>query len=606
MNGQLDSVTMSPIAMSTGFGLLHRSPTSDDRTTGVVLCSPWGIHELSSRKMMFRLATALAAAGLATLRFDYPGTADALEAVGGFDTWIAAAGDAANRLKAACRLDNVVFAGLGIGATVAFLTAARRDDAAGLLMAAPVVSGRRYIREIALAAPVVEEVLGLQPNQRPEGVSIGGVVMPPEVARDLKTVDLMTSKAGKPRPALVIARPGHDQETALADLMDRTGWSTQRAAFDGFEAAMDNPTISVLPTAVIDSIVQWCGTLPSRSKAEPDDAMTERVIVESPGFREEPLVFGRNLFGVLTTPHERTAAPAVVFLNSGYDHHSGWAYQWTRSARSLAAAGIASFRFDMANIGDSAARPDVPEQVLYGEGQQADIAAMLGMLAERGETSVVLVGRCSGAYAAFHAASRNLTVTAAVMINPLRMIWDPEEDVEIAIRIGPRSMADYRQRAMSGKVLKRLMDGEIDVGGAVKGVGIQLARRVAQRLAPLAGTMSKTVRLRQQCRAMMDVMDRRGTVLRFVCSERDSSLEQLAFHFGSDHRGLRRHPGASLITVPNADHNITPQAAHDRVVEVIRETALRFPAEPKQDATAQRDAETVAHTFSEVEVRASA
>lgn len=606
MSGQQDGVTMAPIAMSTGFGLLHRPDLSDERATGVVLCNAWGIHELSSRKMMFRLASALAAAGLATLRFDYPGTADALESVGGFETWIAAASDAANRLKAACRLDNVVFAGLGIGATVAFLTAARRDDTAGLVMAAPVVSGRRYVREIALAAPVVEEVLGLQSSQRPEGVSIGGIVMPTEVARDLKSVDLMTTKACHPRPALVIARPDHDQETAIADLMDRTGWSTQRAAFEGFDAAMDNPTISVLPAAVIDSVARWCRDLSSEANSEPRDTASERVVVASPGFREEPIVFGRNLFGVLTAPEERAAAPTVVFLNSGYDHHSGWAYQWTRTARSLAAAGIASLRFDMANIGDSAARPGVSEQVLYGEGQQADIAAALGMLAERGETAVVLVGRCSGAYAAFHATARNITVVAAVMINPLRMIWDPEEDVEVAIRIGPRSMADYRRRAMSGNVLKRLMGGEIDVGGAFKGVGIQLLRRVVQRLAPLAGTMSKIERLRKQCRTMMEAMDRRGTVLRFVCSERDSSLEQMAFYFGSDHRGLQRFPGAALITIPDADHNITPLPAHDRVVEVIRETALRFPAALKQNATAQADAETVAQEFQEIDVRARA
>jgi pimeloyl-ACP methyl ester carboxylesterase len=606
MNRQLDSVTMAPIAMTTGFGLLHRSSQSDGQTTGVVLCSAWGIHELSSRKMMFRLASALAAAGLATLRFDYPGTADALEAVGGFETWIAAASDAANRLKAACRLDNIVFAGLGIGATVAFLTAARRDDAAGLVLAAPVVSGRRYVREIALAAPVVEEVLGLQASQRPDGVSIGGIVMPPEVARDLKTVDLMTVKAGQPRPALVITRPGHDQETAIADLMDRTGWSTQRAAFEGFDAAMDNPTISVLPEAVIDSIARWCGELADRNASEMRNTDFERVVVESPCFSEEPIVFGSGLFGVLTSPGERTAAATVVFLNSGYDHHSGWAYQWTRTARALAAAGIASLRFDMGNIGDSAARRDVPEQVLYGESQQADVLAALDMLAERGESSVVLVGRCSGAYAAFHATARNLNVVAAVMINPLRMIWDPQEDVEVAIRIGPRSMADYRQRVMSGKVLKRLMDGDIDVGGAVKGVGVQLVRRVAQRLAPLAGTMSRIERLRKQCRTMMDAIDRRGTVMRFVCSERDSSLEQMAFYFGSDQRGLRRFSRASLITVPNADHNITPQPAHDRVVEVIRETALGFPAALRDNTAAQPDAETVAETFSEIELRARA
>ena len=585
MNGQVGMATMSPIGTATGFGLLHRSGSSAGRATGVVLCSAWGIHELSSRKMMFRLAAELAVAGLPTLRFDYPGTADAPEATGGLETWIAAATDAADRLKAAAGLDRIIFAGIGVGATIAFLTAAARDDVAGLVLAAPVVSGRRYVREITLAAPVVEEALGLGATQRPDGVSIGGILMPTQIASDLKAVDLMTARASHKPPALVVCRPGQEHETALADCLNRTGWPTELADFHGFDAAMDNPTSSVFPAAAVGTISRWCIEQAGEKPAAREAAIVERVVVEGPGYSEEPVVFGRNLFGVLTTPEQKAARPTVVFLNSGYDHHSGWAYQWTRTARALAASGIASLRFDMANIGDSAARPDVPEQVLYGEGQQADIAAALGMLADRGETSVVLVGRCSGAFAAFHAAARSLSVAAAVMINPLRIIREPEEEVEIAISTGPRSMADYRRRASNGKLFKRLMAGDIDILGAAKGIAIQLVRRIAQRIAPLTGTFSKTVRLRRQCHAMMQRMDDRGAVLQFVCSEHDGSLEQIAFYFGRDYRGIRRYPGAQLTTVSDADHNMTPLAAHDSVVAVIRETALRFPAEPKPDGS---------------------
>jgi pimeloyl-ACP methyl ester carboxylesterase len=282
----------------------------------------------------------------------------------------------------------------------------------------------------------------------------------------------------------------------------------------------------------------------------------------------------------------------VIFLNSGYDHHSGWAYQWARAAQALAAEGISSLRFDMANIGDSVARTGAAEQVLYGEGQQADITAAIDMLAARGETSVVLVGRCSGAFAAFHAATKDARIVGTVVINPLRMVWDPDEDIEVAIRIGPRSMADYRQRVLSGKILKRLLAGDVHVLGAIKGLGTQFIRRIRQLVAPVMGSLSKTTRLRRQFRAMMETISGRGTAMRFVCSERDASLEQMAFYFGGDFRGLKRFPDASLTTVPNADHNMTPQAAHDIVVDVIRDTVLGLEARssrvPHTAASAQR------------------
>jgi hypothetical protein len=68
--------------------------------------------------------------------------------------------------------------------------------------------------------------------------------------------------------------------------------------------------------------------------------------------------------------------------------------------------------------------------------------------------------------------------------------------------------------------------------------------------------------------------------MHFVCSERDSGLEQMTFYFGRNYSGLKAFPGARLTTLPNADHNITPQAAHDMVVDVIRDTVLGVGTKP--------------------------
>ena len=83
---------------------------------------------------------------------------------------------------------------------------------------------------------------------------------------------------------------------------------------------------------------------------------------------------------------------------------------------------------------------------------------------------------------------------------------------------------------------------------------------------------------------MMAEISGRGAALHFVCSERDASLEQVAFQFGGDFGGLGRYPDASLTTVPDADHNMTPQHAHNAVLEVIRDSIHRVEAATGPDS----------------------
>lgn len=175
-NGTRPEVSMEPIPLTYGFGLLHHANTSAHGDVGVLLCSAWGVDELSSRKTMFRLATQLADSGYPTLRFDYPGTADAIrDGSAGLAEWIDATFEAIDQLKATCGLQSVVLIGLGLGATVAMLAAEHREDVSAVVLAAPVVSGRRFLRQIAISASIIEEGLGLKPSQRPSGVTIAGI-----------------------------------------------------------------------------------------------------------------------------------------------------------------------------------------------------------------------------------------------------------------------------------------------------------------------------------------------------------------------------------------------------------------------------------------------
>jgi len=589
-NGAQPDTNMTAIPLTCGFGLLHHANTSAHGDVGVVLCSAWGVDELSSRKTMFRLATQLADSGYPTLRFDYPGTADAIwDGSAGLAEWIDATSEAIDRLKATCGLQSVVMIGLGLGATVATLAAQRREDVSALVLAAPVVSGRRFLRQIAISAAVIEEGLGLKPSQRPSGVAIAGIVMPLAVADALQKLDLTKEVLDRRRPVLILARKSQPQDAAFADHLSNQGWQVDQAEFEGYDEAMENPTVSVLPTRAIRLITEWTSRIApysgSSSVATPHSV---QVSIHGGGYSEEPVVFGQDLFGVITQPDHRSSTPLVVFLNSGYDYHAGWAYQWTRSARTLAGSGIASLRFDLANIGDSAANPGAAEQVLYSDECHADIGAALDMLAARGESRIMLVGRCSGAFTAFHMAARDARVSGAVLINPLRFIWDPSEDVDVALKIGPRPVAVYRQRAKSANTLKRLVIGDIDLLGVTRSLGTLALRRFKQLAAPALGSFSKITRQRQQCHEMLRAIGSRALV-HILCSEGDASIEQMSFYFGAYFEQLLRFKNVSMTIVPDADHNMTPEPAQQTVIDTITNVAVNCPQSPVMSPQTQQN-----------------
>jgi hypothetical protein len=77
----------------------------------------------------------------------------------------------------------------------------------------------------------------------------------------------------------------------------------------------------------------------------------------------------------------------------------------------------------------------------------------------------------------------------------------------------------------------------------------------------------------------------------------------MAFYFGGNYSGLGRFAGTSLTKVANADHNMTPQAAHDMVVGVIRQTvhSLSMRSIP-QPLTATTDSEQPAWPVEQVRI----
>jgi len=150
------------------FGVFHAPAPETARSTGVVVCPPLG-HELAhGHALCRRLAEVCAGRGYAVLRFDYYGTGDSAgetedvtvdRCLGG----IAAAAEELRR-RSACA--EVCLVGLRLGATLALLYGARREEARALAALDPLWDGRAYVGHLRALEEAAWKGLGDLPAER--------------------------------------------------------------------------------------------------------------------------------------------------------------------------------------------------------------------------------------------------------------------------------------------------------------------------------------------------------------------------------------------------------------------------------------------------------
>ncbi|MCX8999625.1 alpha/beta fold hydrolase [Rhizobiaceae bacterium BDR2-2] len=566
-----------PVAFCGMAGIFTPAPAAGG--IAVLFVSPWGLEDLCVRKFWRVIAGHLAERNVASLRFDLPGTGDSLDPAScgcGLRLWEDAVVQAAGELMLRSGAARIVLVGQGLGAALAVRVSARLDALGGMALLAPVVSGRFYLREVSAMARMVDDSLGLAEDQRrTEGVSIAGFTMPEAIAADVKRLDLMAVNALPAVPCLVAGRAPRPADGALADRFTTLGVSVERLAFEGYEALTANPSVSIIPENIAVRLADWIVGLAPGSATAAVKAPLPGGVLEGGTFIEEPVRFGREmpLYGVLCAPAGPRAGATVLFLSTGYDRHAGWGRATVTMARQLAARGIASLRFDGANVADSPPVPDAPQQVLYGAGQEEDVAAALDFLMQRELGPVVLGGRCSGAYLSFRAAVADPRVSGAVIVNPYTFHWQPGRDVDAALQTGARALSDYGQRALQWATVRRLFKGEIDVRRAFANI-VKAASRKA--LAPFMLSLRHYTQEGRHVHTAFRALRKRSSEVTLVYSENDVGWEHFSSYFGKRGERLKDYPDVRLVVISNADHNLTPPHARKAYLDAVEQMALRF------------------------------
>ncbi|WP_292269212.1 alpha/beta fold hydrolase, partial [Mesorhizobium sp.] len=340
------------------------------------------------------------------------------------------------------------------------------------------------------------------------------------------------------------------------------------AEFDGYPLLMCDPTANRIPAAALDRCAAWIADQPGEAaagKAMPRDVSQ---ILDGPHYTESPVLIGPApmICGVLCRPRERqTEAEPVIFLNAGGVPHVGWARGTVEAARALAAEGVASLRVDLPGLGLS----DPTEEgrlFLYDRRTRHDVSRAINWMERAGYPGVGLVGTCAGAFQAFHAARADRRVRMLTMINPLCFAWNSSYALEMAV------WKTYEtSKAVLGQNAGAMQESREPAAPAWRGIVSRCARLIIRRgLEAIKSTLSMLhpaalLGQRRVERWMRDLCGRGVRVL-LVTSEGDLSLKEIARHFGSEEERLDSIRGVTRVSLPNADHTLTPYHARRAVI----------------------------------------
>ncbi|MDB5533585.1 MAG: hypothetical protein JWO28_1900 [Hyphomicrobiales bacterium] len=576
-----------PVTFDTFGGFYHAGCIDRQERKAVLLLAPIGYEELCTRATWCALAENIATAGHACLRFDYPGTADAVDPVGdpeGISDWLVAARQCIAFLREHNPGIELVLVGQGFGASLAAQLGAESLDVAATVLMAPVVKGRSYLRELQAWSRMLTERMGIGPDPLDDnGYCVAGIPLASSRAAAIQAIDLTRATQSPAARVLLVERTQISRDSAIGNRLKSLGADVSSIDYAGYEMILKDPTLAEPQLGTLTRIVSWIDDLahvpPAGAESSARPLAPARPIA-GPHYEELPVRFGpdERLFGVLCQPRGGRSSAIAVIANSGRDYHIGWGRGAVKQARALAERGIASLRFDGGGIGDSPAAAGAPAEVLYSEEQVSDLRHAIDYVEKLDAGPIALVGRCSGAYAAFQAALQDVRVRNVVVINIMRFVWDPRETVAEALQTAHRTVSGSIATLFSKRSLRRLLSGNLRVKAAVIFVSKRLTRIISPRPGqiPACGSI-QTLYIEGHRR--FQTLENRGVRLAMLFSEGDHALDEFHTYMGRKGAQLSRYSKASVSIIPDADHDFTHLGARARLTNVLCDV-LAAPSSP--------------------------
>ena len=476
------------------FGWLHLPSGGHGSNIGLVICKPFGYEALCAHRSARMFAEMAAAAGIPALRFDYAGTGDSSDidpAVNQVQAWTSDIVTAVAELRRLTGVEHVCVLGFRLGALLATLAALRSNTIDELILVAPVVAGRRYVSELRITR--LAGALGAANENGAAGgtggvsagdgsMEVSGHELSAATLAELKGLDLAMGDVPPVTRMLVIDRPDLPTARKWVESLAARGMAVEYRSLPGFVEMMTlAPHFARTSPEMLDTARDWLRQSPRLQSGQGGRADLPVQELTLPGegtgaegmVKERPVFFGAeaDLFGVATEPRRgEIRRRGVILVNAAADNHIGAARMYVTLARRWARRGYVVLRMDFAGIGDSATRPNRPDDDVFPPSAVDDMRAAIDLMRNRyGVGELTLAGLCSGGYHALRGAVAGLPVNRILLINPQNFFWrqgDSLDDLQLYEVVHNPGL--YKERMFSLGAWRRLLSGQVNLWRIVK------------------------------------------------------------------------------------------------------------------------------------------
>lgn len=583
------------------FGWLHRPPAGEVRGVGVVICNPFGYEEICSHRSVRTFAEAVAEQGIPALRFDYLGTGDSADIEPTADqvqVWSQDILAAVVELQRRTGVEGVCLLGFRLGALLAALAASQCNAVNGLILIAPVVSGRRYLREMrttrlaATLGATSTDSASSAPRNEHTGVAgameVSGFSLSAATIASLEPLDLMQCSVPPASEVLILDNATLPTARAWVDALSGMGVRTRYQMLPGtVEMLMTDPQFSIVPQPMVAATCAWLTQFQREVSAQPDaggrrldrervalapplrlpgDASTPRSVVS-----ERPVFLGGEtiLFGIVTEPPPGDKRRrGVILLNVGAEHHIGSSRMYVSLARQWARRGYTVLRLDLAGLGDSGTRPGRPNAEVFPPAAIDDIRVAVEFMRTRyGIADITLGGLCSGAYHALRAAIAGVPVNRILLVNPMNFLWHgglTADNLQLEVDVA-RNVDFYRERMLSATIWKRILTGRLRIWRIIRIITQRPFLNLESRLHNFARTLR--IHMPRDLGWELEEIGARGVKMVFVFARGEPGLDVLRLQAGSS---VKRLGNRCLIhIIDSADHIFSRGATRELLERIL-------------------------------------
>lgn len=575
------------------FGTFHFVDGATTTDSAILLCPSLGVEYMDPYRPLRYIADYHAMAGIPALRFDYHGTGDS----SGLNNEPNRLEDWMNSIKLACQqlremsgCKKIILFGFRFGGTLATLVS-QELSIDGLILWAPLESGRRYIREI--------RALQMTAVNQPEDTGLleaGGAVFVPETAEEIGKIklDMCIPKANH---ILLIPRDDLPANDKLKQSWEQQGLSVNQKLYQGFAEMVLEARFVRIPHTAIQKIVEWTckisehgtisetfnlsGLASTMSLPHFNDCTDDPS--DDAGMIQESIVYygpDRCRIGILSSPENpgKTNQPIVILANSGSNHRVGPNRLYVLLARTLARNGYRCLRIDMDGLGDSAKPDPETENIVYMNHSSDEIHLAIKSFGKNyRDNKYILMGLCSGAYFAFRASIDLLDVdiVECYMINPLTFHWEEGMTNVDSQAVTYLNWYSYKKSIRNPASWIKLFTGRVSVKNIFATVWNRLVITIFSKIEsfpPYKYTTSGQQERKNLDQNLHRLADR-NIHMSFLLSRDDAGYDILMSLAGKTAGKLQKKSQLTIQFIENADHTFSryiPRCqAINKVVEHI-------------------------------------